>query len=176
MWQQTDLSDLTEVEAWKQRVRELDALISIDEPAITALANAAAFIWTQLDKINWAGFYLFNGEQKDGKLVLGPFLGKPACTVIAMGKGVCGTAAEKRETIVVDDVHQFPGHIACDGDSASEIVVPLIANGQLLGVLDIDSPVLTRFDQATTKGIEQLAALISSKLAAIQTNESRFRI
>jgi L-methionine (R)-S-oxide reductase len=142
MWEQTDVSHLSAEEAWAARAKELEALISIDEPVVTALANAAAFIWASLDDINWAGFYLFDGE----KLVLGPFMGKPACTAIGMGKGVCGTAAEKRETIVVDDVHQFPGHIACDGASESEIVVPLIVNGNLFGVLDIDAPVKQRFD------------------------------
>src|SRR5687767_7790417 len=111
IWQQTDVSHLSVEEQWTERAKELDALISTDEPAVTALANAAAFIWTCLDRINWAGFYLYDGE----KLVLGPFMGKPACTSIAMDKGVCGAAAEKRETIVVDDVHAFPGHIACDG-------------------------------------------------------------
>jgi L-methionine (R)-S-oxide reductase len=169
MWQQTDVSHLSSAEAWTARAKELDALISIDEPTVTALANAAAFIWASLDNINWAGFYLYDGE----KLVLGPFMGKPACTVIAMGKGVCGSAAEKRETIVVDDVHSFPGHIACDGASESEIVVPIIANGKLLGVLDIDAPIKARFDVDTAYGIEQLAAVISTKLGSIT---SKFKV
>lgn len=162
-WHQSDLSHLPPAEQWRERAKELDALISVDEPAVTALANAAAFIWASLDKINWAGFYLFDGE----KLVLGPFMGKPACTVIAMGKGVCGTAAAKRETIVVDDVHAFPGHIACDDASQSEIVVPLIAGDRLLGVLDIDAPIQSRFDPDTAKGIQELAVVVSRKLSAI---------
>lgn len=169
MWQQTDVSHLSAAEAWAERARELNALISIDEPAVTALANAAAYSWSSLDSINWAGFYLFDGE----KLVLGPFMGRPACTVIPMGKGVCGTAASKRETIVVDDVHEFPGHIACDGASESEIVVPLIVNEQLYGVLDIDAPVKARFDEDTARGIEQLAAVVANKLESIT---SQFKV
>jgi L-methionine (R)-S-oxide reductase len=168
-WQQSAVSHLSAKEAWAARAKELEALISIDEPVITALANAAAFIWASLDKINWAGFYVCDGE----KLVLGPFMGKPACTVIGMGKGVCGAAAEKRETIVVDDVHQFPGHIACDGASESEIVVPLIVNGNLFGVLDIDAPVKQRFDVATAKGVEMLAEVVARKLSGIR---SSFRV
>ena len=169
MWEQTDLSHLTATERWNERAKELDTLIAIEEPAITALANAAAFIWATLDNINWAGFYLFDGEQ----LVLGPFMGKPACTVIALGKGVCGTAASNRETIVVDDVHEFPGHIACDGASESEIVVPLIAGGRLIGVLDIDAPIKSRFDAETAAGVQQLAQVVAAKLSQIN---SSFRI
>jgi L-methionine (R)-S-oxide reductase len=169
MWEQTDLTHLSATERWNERAKELDALISTQEPAVTALANAAAFIWASLDNINWAGFYLFDGE----KLVLGPFMGKPACTVISMGKGVCGTSASKRATIVVDDVHEFPGHIACDGASESEIVVPLIADGRLLGVLDIDAPVKSRFDADTAAGVKQLAKVVSVKLSQIT---SSFRI
>lgn len=172
MWHQTDLSHLSAEQAWNERAKELDALISVDEPAITALSNAAAFVWASLDRINWSGFYLYDGE----KLVLGPFMGKPACTMIAMGKGVCGTAATKRETIVVDDVHEFPGHIVCDDASASEIVVPLIANGELLGVLDIDSPVKARFDEATARGLEGLAKILVNKLAAIRERKDLYSL
>ncbi len=163
MWQQTDLTHLSATDLWTARAKELDALISVEEPAVTALANAAAFIWASLDNINWAGFYFFDGE----KLVLGPFMGKPACTVIPLNKGVCGAAATKRETIVVDDVHEFPGHIACDGASESEIVVPLIADGRLLGVLDIDAPIKSRFDADTAAGVQQLASVVSTKLSQI---------
>ncbi|HET6510597.1 MAG TPA: GAF domain-containing protein [Candidatus Kapabacteria bacterium] len=171
-WHQSDLSQLAPEAQWLERAKELEALISVDEPAVTALANAAAFIWASLDRINWAGFYLFDGE----KLVLGPFMGKPACTVIAMGKGVCGTAAEKRETIIVDDVHAFPGHIACDDASQSEIVVPLIAEGRLIGVLDIDAPVKARFDTVTAQGLRSLAEVVSEKLSSILKIEGRFRV
>lgn len=169
MWEKADLSHLSTAEQWSERAKELDALISIDEPRVTALANAAAFVWESLPNINWAGFYLYDGE----KLVLGPFMGKPACTVIPLGKGVCGTAAAKRETIVVDDVDAFPGHIACDGASRSEIVVPLIASGELVGVLDIDAPVKRRFDAETASGLEQLSAVIVNKLSNLR---SRFTV
>jgi L-methionine (R)-S-oxide reductase len=168
----TDLNSLSTVEAWQARSKELDALISTDEPAVTALANAAAYLWAHLDRVNWCGFYLFDGE----KLVLGPFMGKPACTVIAMGKGVCGTSASKRETIVVDDVHEFPGHIACDDASQSEIVIPLIANGELIGVLDIDAPVKSRFDSDLAAGLEVIARLIAARLLSIAEKPERFRI
>lgn len=124
---------------------------------IANLANASALLWEHLDRINWAGFYLFEGD----KLVLGPFQGKPACIEIPMGRGVCGTAALTRETQVVPDVHRFPGHIACDGASNSEIVVPLIRDGELFGVLDIDSPVLDRFSEADREGLEEFARIIS---------------
>lgn len=159
----SDLSHLSPREAWQERARELDSLWNTDEPVITGLANAAAFIDAQLGSINWAGFYLFDGQ----RLILGPFIGKPACTTITMGKGVCGTAAARRETVVVEDVEQFPGHIACDAASQSEVVVPLIgAHGRLYGVLDIDSPERSRFDRETVEGLEQLARIVVSKLEA----------
>ncbi len=121
---------------------------------LPVLANAAALLWMSLDRINWAGFYLMSGDE----LVLGPFQGKPACTVIRMGRGVCGTAAQSRETQRVADVHAFPGHIACDSASASEIVIPLILpDGRLIGVLDIDSPVKDRFSPEDQKGLEAFA-------------------
>ena len=107
---------------------------------ISNLANASALLWDSLTTLNWAGFYLLEGD----RLILGPFQGKPACIEIPIGKGVCGTAALRRETILVPDVHAFPGHIACDSASNSEIVVPLMKNGEVLGVLDIDSPLLDR--------------------------------
>jgi L-methionine (R)-S-oxide reductase len=115
------------------------------------LANASALLFSQMDRLNWAGFYLLKG----GHLLVGPFQGKPACARIAMGKGVCGTAAARRETVVVPDVHEFPGHIACDAASQSEIVVPMVrADGTLVGVLDIDSPVKARFNDADARGLE----------------------
>ena len=169
---QSDFSHLSTGEAWRARAKELDALISTEEPAVTALANGAAYLWAHLDEINWCGFYLYDGD----KLVLGPFIGKPACTLIAMGKGVCGSSAAKRETIVVEDVHLFPGHIACDDASQSEIVIPLLAGDKLLGVLDIDAPVKARFDQATAASLEVIAALIASKLATIKANTSLFKL
>ncbi len=118
-------------------------------------ANLSSLIFGGLDDLNWAGFYFV----KDGQLVLGPFQGKPACVRIEMGKGVCGTAAATRETQMVRDVHDFPGHIACDVASNSEVVVPLIKGGTVIGVLDIDSPRVGRFDDEDRKGLETLAAL-----------------
>jgi GAF domain-containing protein len=118
-------------------------------------ANLAALIFGGLDDLNWSGFYLM----KDGALVLGPFQGKPACVRIALGKGVCGTAAERRETLIVADVDEFPGHIACDAASRSEIVVPLIKDGRLIGVLDLDAPIPARFDAEDRAGLEALAQL-----------------
>ena len=126
-------------------------------PHLTAnLSNAAALIWENLDDINWAGFYLM----KDGRLVLGPFCGKPACIEIAPGRGVCGTSAEKGETLVVPDVHKFEGHIACDGASNSEIVVPIKKGGRVVAVLDIDSPVLSRFSERDREGLEAIASIL----------------
>lgn len=132
-----------------------------DEPnQIANLSNAAALLNQHLDRINWAGFYLL---EKD-TLVLGPFQGLPACVRIPLGKGVCGTAALKRETIVVPNVHEFPGHIACDQASRSEIVVPMIKNNELIGVLDIDSPEENRFDAHDAEMLEQFVAILIDHL------------
>ena len=125
---------------------------------IANLANASAAIWQAMEDINWAGFYIM----EEGRLVLGPFQGKPACIEIPVGKGVCGTAVAERKTQLVEDVHQFPGHIACDGASNSEIVVPIFKDGAVWGVLDIDSPKLRRFTQADREGLEQLARIVES--------------
>lgn len=127
---------------------------------ITKLANASALIYDGLSELNWAGFYLF----RNGELVLGPFQGKPACTRIAMGKGVCGTAAANGRTEVVPDVHKFPGHIACDCASNSEIVIPMYRDGALYGVLDIDSPVSERFTEEDRIGLEQLVKVLEEVL------------
>ena len=125
---------------------------------IANLANASAAIWQAMEDINWAGFYIM----EEGKLVLGPFQGKPACIEIPVGKGVCGTAVAEGKTQLVEDVHQFPGHIACDSASNSEIVVPIFKDGAVWGVLDIDSPKLRRFTQADREGLEQLARIVES--------------
>jgi len=125
---------------------------------ITNLANASAAIWQAMEGINWAGFYIM----EDGKLVLGPFQGKPACIEIPVGRGVCGTAAAEKKTQLVYDVHQFPGHIACDSASNSEIVVPLFKNGQVWGVLDIDSPTTGRFTEGDKAGLETLAKILEA--------------
>ncbi|HEY4553348.1 MAG TPA: GAF domain-containing protein [Bacillaceae bacterium] len=141
-------------------VKQLAALLEGESNRIANLSNASALLGQFLDRINWVGFYLM----EQGELVLGPFQGLPACVRIPMGKGVCGTSAEKKETMVVPDVHAFPGHIACDAASQSEIVVPLIKNGELLGVLDIDSPEKNRFDDTDRAGLEKFAETLVSFL------------
>jgi GAF domain-containing protein len=132
------------------------ALLAGERDAGANSANLAALLFHSLPGLNWAGFYWL----RDGGLVLGPYQGKPACVRIALGKGVCGTAAATRETQLVPDVHAFPGHIACDADSRSEIVVPLVSGGRLIGVLDLDSPNPARFDEADRAGLEALGGLL----------------
>ena len=141
--------------------KQLKALISDTEWDITALANASALIWECLDDINWAGFYIMRG----GHLELGPFQGRPACVRIEPGKGVCGTAVSENRTQLVPDVHAFPGHIACDSASNSEIVVPLRVHGEIYGVLDIDSPLKNRFTEEDRDGLEDLAGILESWLS-----------
>ena len=141
---------LPKPELYRDLVASLTTLLESETDALANLANAAALLSGALDRINWCGFYLL----KDGELVLGPFQGKPACVRIALGKGVCGTAASRRETLVVPDVLAFPGHIACDAASRSEIVVPMLEGGALLGVLDVDAPEENRFDAEDRTGIE----------------------
>lgn len=137
------------------------ALLAAETDPIANAANTAALLFNTLPGLNWAGFYILHGDT----LVLGPFQGKPACVRIALGKGVCGSAAQKQETLVVKDVHAFPGHIACDAASNSEIVVPLIKNGKLWGVLDIDSPLPARFDDTDRRFLEELAGLFTQSSA-----------
>jgi len=136
--------------------RQLAALIESEPDATANAANMAALIYHGLPGLNWAGFYFAKG----GELVLGPFQGKPACVRIAWGEGVCGTAAARATTVIVADVHEFPGHIACDPDSAAELVVPLIEAGRVTGVLDLDSPERGRFDDADKEGCELLVAVL----------------
>ena len=147
-------------ELYREMLGALDALTAGESDAIANMANAAALIWQYLPDLNWAGFY----RAIDGELVLGPFQGKAACIRIAMGAGVCGTAAQTRETQLVADVHAFPGHIACDAASASELVVPIVHDGRLIGVLDLDSPMPSRFDAADAAGCEALAAVLAPRL------------
>lgn len=135
----------------------LQGLIQDETDALANLANSAALLFNSMEEINWAGFYLF----KENQLILGPFQGKPACIRIALGKGVCGTAAYNREAIVVQDVHQFPGHIACDEASASEIVIPIIKDDKLIGVLDIDSPAKARFSEKDRQGLQGYIDILS---------------
>ena len=139
---------------------QLRALSEDNPHRIAKLANASALIYQGLDRLNWAGFYFLEG----GKLVLGPFQGRPACIEIPMGRGVCGTAAKLDRTQLVEDVHAFPGHIACDSASRSEIVVPLHENGIVTGVLDIDSPEENRFDEADRAGVEAFARILEQFL------------
>jgi L-methionine (R)-S-oxide reductase len=141
---------------YAQLVRSLTALLEGERDWIANLSNTSALLFAELADINWAGFYLL----KDGELVLGPFQGKPACVRIAMGKGVCGTAAQCRESILVPNVHEFEGHIACDTASNSELVVPLTSGFELLGVLDLDSPRLGRFDEEDRRGMEVIARVV----------------
>ena len=138
----------------------LEGLVAGESDGIANMANAAALLFESLPDINWVGFYRNVGEE----LVLGPFQGRPACIRMQFGEGVCGTAAATREVQLVEDVHAFPGHIACDSASNSEIVVPLIRDGELLGVLDIDSPHFARFDAGDRAGCERLAAIIAGAI------------
>ena len=148
---------MTDYDLMCRQLERLSEGVSWD---ITVLSNAAALIWDSLEDINWAGFYLM----KEGKLLLGPFQGKPACTVIEIGKGVCGTAAAEDKTQLVKNVHEFPGHIACDSASNSEIVVPLHSGDSVCGVLDIDSPHLGRFSEEDREGLEAFARILESAI------------
>ncbi|UZK69204.1 GAF domain-containing protein [Sphingomonas sp. S1-29] len=151
----TQKSDL-----YRDLAQALDALTADERDGIANMANAAALLWQYLPDLNWAGFY----RVVEGELVLGPFQGKAACIRIAFGKGVCGAAAATFETQVVADVHAFPGHIACDAASRSELVVPIVRDGVLLGVLDLDSPLPGRFDGEDAKGCEALVAMLADRL------------
>ena len=145
---------------YRDLAASLAALLEGETDALANLANAAALLAGSLEDINWCGFYLV----RDGELVLGPFQGKPACVRIAFGKGVCGTAAANSETLVVPDVQAFPGHIACDEASRSEIVVPVLAGGALRGVLDVDAPKTNRFDAEDRAGLEAFVAALAPRI------------
>jgi L-methionine (R)-S-oxide reductase len=147
---------LTKAAAYSGVNQQLAALFAGERNGLANSANMCALLFQVLPGLNWVGFYFLQG----GELVLGPFQGKVACVRIALGHGVCGTAAERRETLIVPDVHEFPGHIACDAASRSEIVVPLIERRRLLGVLDLDSPQLARFDAADRVGLNAAVALL----------------
>lgn len=139
------------------------ALVAGEPDAIANMANVAALIWQFVPRLNWAGFY----RVIDDELVLGPFIGKPACIRIPLGQGVCGTAAARSQTQIVPDVHAFPGHIACDGASRSELVVPVTLDGKVVAVIDLDSPETARFDEADARGIEALAAAIARAIVEV---------
>lgn len=160
MFTATDYSDIPK-EKYGQLSKQLDALLTGESNRYANLSNASALLNQFFDRINWVGFYLMDGEDE---LVLGPFQGLPACIRIPLGKGVCGTSAKNRETILVPDVNQFPGHIACDAASRSEIVVPLIKDGEVIGVLDIDSPEYDRFNEDDQEGLEQFVEVLVKHL------------
>lgn len=140
---------------------QMKSLMEQDRNWLPVLSNASAVLMTSLEAVNWAGFYILRGD----RLVLGPFQGRPACIHIDIGKGVCGTAVQRRQTLVVEDVHQFPGHIACDSASRSEIVVPIFDGDRVAGVLDIDSPVKGRFSDTDREGLESFVKTLEEYLA-----------
>jgi L-methionine (R)-S-oxide reductase len=141
---------------YRELAQQLEGLLSGERDAIANAANTAALLFTTLPDLNWAGFYFLKSPDE---LVLGPFQGKPACVRIAVGRGVCGAAVAQRRTMLVEDVHAFADHIACDAASRSELVVPLIRDGRVLGVIDLDSPLLARFDHDDQRGIEAVAQI-----------------
>ena len=147
-------------EAYRQLHQAAEALTASEPDAVANMANLAALLWEFLPDVNWTGFY----RMVDGELVLGPFIGRPACIRIPLGKGVCGTAAADRTTQLVEDVHAFPGHIACDSDTNSELVVPVLRAGEVVAVIDLDSPTKGRFDGEDRLGIERLAELIADRI------------
>jgi GAF domain-containing protein len=148
------------VELYRQLVQAADSLTAGEPDDVANMANVSALLWETLPDLNWAGFY----RNVDGELVLGPFQGRAACIRIPFGKGVCGAAAATLQPQLVDDVHAFPGHIACDSASASELVVPIVQEGELLGVIDLDSPSPARFDRADLEGCLILARLLAPRL------------
>jgi GAF domain-containing protein len=151
---------LSDAEIYESLLPQIEVLINPGEPLISNLANVTATLKNAFDKISWVGFYLL----KDEKLYLGPFQGKVACSVIEIGKGVCGNSATRKETIIVDDVEKFPGHIACDSGSRSEIVIPLLKNDKLFGVLDLDSYQISAFNETDKKYLEQVSVILVKKL------------
>jgi L-methionine (R)-S-oxide reductase len=156
------IDPVDKTEAWRQIVAAADALTDGEPDAVANMANVSALLWESVPELNWAGFYRNLG----GELVLGPFQGRAACIRIPFGKGVCGTAAASQEPQLVDDVDAFPGHIACDSASRSELVVPIVHEGRLLGVLDLDSPRKARFDGDDLAACLELARLLAPRLAA----------
>jgi L-methionine (R)-S-oxide reductase len=153
---QIDNSQANKGEFYRELCLQLDSLLGDERDPIANAANTAALLFDAMPDINWAGFYFM---RDDKELVVGPFQGKPACVRIPIGRGVCGAAAERKQSIVVADVHAFPDHIACDVASRSELVVPLMRDGTVLGVLDLDSPKLRRFDDEDRAGLERIAAV-----------------
>jgi GAF domain-containing protein len=152
--------DLSEDEKYIELLKQIKNLLQKDDNLITNLANCSAALKQGFEKISWVGFYLYDGE----KLYLGPFQGKVACTNIKIGSGVCGTSAQKKETIVVPDVNKFPGHIFCDPDSKSEIVIPILKDNKLFGVLDLDSSSFNSFNEIDKKYLEELVEFLSTEI------------
>lgn len=150
------ISNVTKSQQYSQLYQELSELLNGESDLIANAANMSALLFHSLPNVNWVGFYFRKGEE----LVLGPFQGKPACIRIPIGRGVCGTAAATGESLIVPDVHQFEGHIACDSASQSELAVPLLNWGNLIGVLDLDSPIKGRFDEEDREGCEALASIL----------------
>ena len=153
-------ADTPKPEAYRQLVDAAEALTAGEPDGVANMANMAALLWDFLPELNWAGFY----RVVEDELVLGPFMGRPACIRIPMGQGVCGTAAKDAATQLVEDVHAFPGHIACDALTNSELVVPVVRDGTVIAVIDLDSPAKARFDAADASGIEALAAAIAKRI------------
>ena len=153
-------ADTPDEERYRELVNAADSLTDGESDAVANMANLAALIWSFVPDLNWAGFYRVIGDE----LVLGPFVGRPACIRIPFGQGVCGTAAASGQTQRIEDVHAFPGHIACDGASASELVVPVKRHGQVIAVIDLDSPHKARFRESDSRGIEALAERIAERI------------
>ena len=160
MYSFTAPANASKAETWRELLGAADALTEGEPDAVANMANLAALIWQFVPRLNWAGFY----RVIKGELVLGPFVGKPACIRIALGSGVCGTAAHDGRTQLVRDVHEFPGHLACDAESASELVVPVLRDGAVIAVIDLDSPDLARFDEEDAAGLEALAMVIAGRI------------
>ena len=153
-------ADTPDEERYRELANAADALTDGETDGVANMANLAALIWSFVPDLNWAGFY----RVVEGELVLGPFIGRPACIRIPLGQGVCGTAADSGETQLVEDVHAFPGHIACDSASESELVVPIVKNGAVIAVIDLDSPRKARFTQSDARGMEAVAARIFERI------------
>ena len=152
--------DTPKPEAYRQLVEAADSLTSGERDTVANMANVAALLWEFLADVNWTGFY----RMVEGELVLGPFMGRPACIRIPVGQGVCGAAAAQKQSQLVEDVHAFAGHIACDANTNSELVVPVLRDGTVVAVIDLDSPIEGRFDEEDRKGIERLADVIADRI------------
>ncbi|KUL96453.1 hypothetical protein DK26_06500 [Bosea sp. WAO] len=162
MFEAPRIASENKLEFYRELAAQLEALLAGETDPVANAANTSALLFQMMPLLNWSGFYFMRG----GELVLGPFQGKPACVRIPVGRGVCGAAVARAQSLLVEDVHAFPGHIACDAASRSELVVPLIRDGHVLGVIDLDSPEASRFDAADQAGIERIAAIYLAASAA----------